>query len=45
MLQVRNVANLVNAEQGFRLKGWFKPGVTENGVTKETSSLRMLVST
>ena len=41
MLQVLNVANLVNNEQGFRLKGWFKPAVTDNGVTQETFSLHV----
>ena len=37
--QVRNVTDLVNSDQGFRLKGWFKPAVAENGVTQETFSI------
>ena len=38
---MRNLAALVNAKQGFRMKGWFKPAVTENGITQETFSLHV----
>ena len=31
----------VNQLQGFRIKGWFKPAVTENGITQETFSLHV----
>ena len=35
------MTDLVNAHQGFRLKGWFKPSVAENGVTQETFSVHV----
>ena len=31
----------INQLQGFRVKGWFKPAVTENGITQETFSLHV----
>ena len=31
----------INQLQGFRIKGWFKPAVTENGITQETFSLHV----
>ena len=33
--QVRNLAALVNADERFRVKGWFKPAVVDTGVTQE----------
>ena len=38
---MRNVTDLVNAQQGFRLKGWFKPAVAENSFTQETFSIHI----
>ena len=35
-LHVRDLVGQVNAKQGFRLKGCFKPAVSGNGVTQET---------
>ena len=34
-LKVRDLVESVNSNQGFRIKGWFKPAITENGVTQE----------
>ena len=36
---MRQLTELVNNSQGFRIKGWFKPAVADNGVTQETFSL------
>ena len=39
--QVRNLVASVNGEQGFRIKGWFKPAATEDGVTDEIFSIHV----
>ena len=36
---MRQLTELVNNSQGFRIKGWFKPAIAENGITQETFSL------
>ena len=36
---MRQLTELVNNSQGFQIKGWFKPAVTDNGVTQETFSV------
>ena len=36
---MRQLTELVNKSQGFRIKGWFKPAVADNGVTQEIFSL------
>ena len=41
MFQLRLLFDSVTEAQGWRIKGWFKPGVTEQEIVAETYSLHI----